>query len=118
VPLTQFFIDRFGWRHAFVALAGIVVASGLLPVALWMRRSPEAMGLRPDGEPFLLSERDVGLVERELERSVSPREAVRSREFWLIAIAFGLTVSGRAWPRGCSAARRRSGSSASSASAG
>jgi len=94
VPLTQFFIDRFGWRYAFVALAGIVVASGLLPVALWMRRSPEAMGLRPDGEPFTLSERDVGLVERELERSVSPREAVRSREFWLIAIAFGLTVSG------------------------
>ena len=94
VPLTQLFIDRLGWRHAFVALACIVVATGLAPIALWMRRSPESMGLRPDGEASTLSERDVGLVEREMERSVAPSDAVRSREFWLIAVAFGLTVSG------------------------
>jgi MFS family permease len=94
VPLTQLFIDRFGWRQAFLALAIVVVAFGAPPVALWMRRSPESMGLRPDGEPRRLSEHEIGLVERELERSVVPRDAVRSREFWLIAVAFGLTVSG------------------------
>jgi MFS family permease len=94
VPLTQLFIDRLGWRSAFVALAAVVLASGLWPVALWMRRSPESMGLRPDGERSTLSNREVDLVERELERSVSAHEAVRSREFWLIAIAFGLTVAG------------------------
>lgn len=94
VPLTQLLIDRFGWRGAFLGLAAIVVGCGMPPVALWMRRSPESMGLRPDGEPFRVSERNIGLVERELERSISPSEAVRSRDFWLIAIAFGLTVSG------------------------
>jgi cyanate permease len=94
VPLTQVLIDTLGWRSAFVALAGIVVLIAIPPVALWMRRSPESMGMLPDGEPFHLSERDIGLVEREIERSVSPQEAVHTREFWLIAIAFGLTVSG------------------------
>jgi len=94
VPLTELFIGQLGWRRAFVALAAIVLAAGTWPVALWMRRSPESMGMRPDGEPFTLDEREVGLVERELERSVSPHDAVRSRQFWLIAIAFGLTVSG------------------------
>jgi MFS family permease len=94
VPLTQILIERFGWRRAFLAIASLVVAAGVPPVAMWMRRSPESMGLRPDGEEFQLSEREIGLVEQELEVSVSPREAVRRRDFWLIAVAFGLTVSG------------------------
>jgi len=94
VPLTQYLIDTIGWRHAFLALAAIVVACAMPPVALWMRRSPESMGLRPDGEPSRLTASEIGLVEREIERSVLPRDAVRSRDFWLIAIAFGLTVSG------------------------
>jgi MFS family permease len=94
VPLTQLLIERVGWRQTFLVLATLVVAAGVPPVALWMRRSPESMGLRPDGEESQLSEREIDLVERELEVSVSPSEAVRRRDFWLIAIAFGLTVSG------------------------
>jgi MFS family permease len=94
VPLTQFLIERFGWREAFVTLAVVVLGAGIPPVALWMRRSPESMGLRPDGEAAHLTEREIDLVEHELEISVSAREAVRRRDFWLIAIAFGLTVSG------------------------
>jgi MFS family permease len=94
VPLTQLLIDRFGWRTTFVALAAIVVVSGAPPIFLWMRRSPESMGLLPDGEPVHATPGDIRVVERELERSVSPHDAVRSRSFWLIAFAFGLTVSG------------------------
>ena len=94
VPVTQWMIDGFGWRRAFVGLAAFVVVFGMPPVAMWMRRSPESMGLLPDGEPFRVSEQDIGLVEREIERSVEPHDAVRSRDFWLIALAFGLTVSG------------------------
>ena len=95
VPFTQLLIDHFGWRLAFVGLAAAVIVVGLPPVALWMRGTPEEMGLLPDGEaPRPASGPDLGLLAAELERSFSPREAVRSRDFWLIAVAFGLTVSG------------------------
>lgn len=94
VPLTQWLIDHLGWRSTFVALGAIVALFGIPPVAIWMRRSPESMGLAPDGEPSHPSSREIGLVEREIERSVTAAEAVRTREFWLIAFAFGLTVSG------------------------
>ncbi|MBI2963436.1 MAG: MFS transporter [Deltaproteobacteria bacterium] len=94
VPVTQLLLDHLGWRRAYLALAAIIVVFGIPPVAAWMRRSPESMGLLPDGAPHRATEEEIGLVEREIERSFSPDEAVRSREFWRIALAFGLTVSG------------------------
>ncbi|MGH7896991.1 MAG: MFS transporter, partial [Candidatus Binatia bacterium] len=96
VPFTQLMVDHFGWRTALLAVAAVVIACGVPPVALWMRRSPEEMGLRPDGDasPRESTVRDRGLFAVELERSFSPRDAIRSRDFWLIAVAFGLTVGG------------------------
>ena len=49
VPLTQFLIDRYGWRDAVGLLGLFVLLATVPPVALFMRRSPESMGLRPDG---------------------------------------------------------------------
>ena len=95
VPLTQELIERVGWRGAVRAIAALVVGIGIPPVALWMRRSPEEMGLRPDGDdPVPLPGGDIAAFEAELERSLTAREAVRQPSFWLIAVAFGLTVSG------------------------
>lgn len=96
VPLTQAMIDAFGWRQAFLGLAAIVVVVGVPPIALWMRGSPESMGLRPDGEESSTSGEGAAMLayEAELERSVDPREAIRGKTFWVIALAFGLTVSG------------------------
>lgn len=93
VPLTQYLIEQFGWRGAMGILAVFIPATVIPPVALFMRRSPESMGLRPDGdapppvgEPFDL--------DREIERSWTPAQAIRHRNFWLIAAAFALTVMG------------------------
>jgi sugar phosphate permease len=72
VPLTQFLIERCGWREAFLLLAAVVVGAGIPRVALWMRRSPESMGLRPDGEATHLSAREIDLVEHS-SRSRYPR---------------------------------------------
>ena len=100
VPLTQWMIDRFGWRGAFLGLSIAVVGVGIPPIALWMRRAPEDLGLLPDGiEPRRETTdpghaADVETLETELERSWTPREAIRSRNFWLIAVAFGLTIGG------------------------
>lgn len=93
VPLTQFLIDRYGWRDAFAVLAVVIVAVALPPVALLMRRSPEAMGLSPDGDAPGPEGGGVN-VAREMERSWTAAQAVRHRNFWLITAAFALTVTG------------------------
>ena len=92
VPLTQWLIEHQGWRGAFGWLGLIVLLAAVPPVALFMRRSPESMGLRPDGEPPA-PVGDAGTV-REIERSWTAAQALRSRNFWLITAAFSLTGAG------------------------
>ena len=93
VPLTQFLIDRYGWRNAFAALGVFILVVAVPPVALFMRRSPESMGLRPDGAAA--PRHGVALdLDREIERSWTPAQAMRHLNFWLIAAAFALTVMG------------------------
>ena len=93
VPLTQWLINRYGWRDAFAVLGVIIVAVAVPPVALFMRRSPESMGLHPDGVTPPPSGALIDL-DQEIERSWTPTQAMRSRNFWLIAAAFALTVMG------------------------
>ncbi|MDP8921826.1 MAG: MFS transporter, partial [Chloroflexota bacterium] len=51
VPLTQIFIDAFGWRMAWILLA--ILGTGLIvPLSMiFVRREPEDLGLLPDGGP-------------------------------------------------------------------
>jgi len=93
VPLTHLLIEGLGWRGAFVAIAAIVVVVGVPPIALWMRRSPEELDLLPDGD-VPRGPLDIRAIQAEVERSMTAREAMRGRDFWLIAIAFALTISG------------------------
>jgi len=89
VPLVQALIERLGWRGAFVALGGLVLAVGLLPIALFMRRAPAEL---PSIER--MPGTGDGRIEAEIDRSVTPREAVRDPNFWRIVMAFALTVMG------------------------
>jgi predicted MFS family arabinose efflux permease len=93
VPLTQHLIETYGWRNAFASLAGVVVLAAMPPVALFMRRSPESMGLRPDGDVPPGDSPHIDYDE-ELQRSWTPSQAIRHRNFWLIAAAFALTMMG------------------------
>ena len=133
VPLTEWLIARHGWRGAFGWLGVIVLVAAVPPVALLMRRAPEAMGLHPDGDTHAVGADPAAA--REIERSWTAAQALRSRNFWLITAAFSLTGAGlsatllhqiaflrdrglrdRRRP-GCSAPRRAWACSASSASA-
>jgi MFS family permease len=96
-PASQYLIEHVGWRHAYDVLALSVLVLVLPPVLLFMRRDPADMGLLPDGEPAHRSENreaQLALAARELERSVPPGVAMRDRSFWLLAAAFGLTMTG------------------------
>jgi sugar phosphate permease len=79
VPLSQFLIDRFGWRDAFGLLGILIVALVVPPVALVMRRSPEAVGLQPDGETVASWAEQGANPTDPVERSWTPSQAVRHR---------------------------------------
>ena len=83
----------FGWRSAILLMlaASLVV---LVPIGLLMRDRPERIGLRPYGQglaPQTASE------QAEESRRTSLRDAVRTRDFWLLAGSFficGYTSNG------------------------
>ena len=70
-----------GWRAGWVALAAIAVAI-VVPSLLFMRRRPEDLGLRPDGDPAPVDLE--GLPAALLERDFTLGEAVRTRAYWLV----------------------------------
>jgi MFS family permease len=86
-PLVALAVLNLGWRTAAV-LSGLVVLM-LLPLVLLIRRSPESMGLLPDGEPPSVHDPDRtthGLAAAPAEqREFTTREALRTPTFWLLA---------------------------------
>ncbi len=94
VPLTQMFIDWWGWERAWIILAiiGVIVIAPL--AAIFVRRQPEDMGLLPDGESMHVSEsgdegegRPAEFVD---EVSWTVREATRSPIFWSLVAMFSM----------------------------
>jgi len=98
-PLAQYLIGHVGWRNAYAVLAAMILVLVPPPVLAFMRRDPADLGLAPDGESPRSrqhAQESLELVARELEHSVRPERAVRDVSFWLLAVAFGLTMAGLA----------------------
>jgi len=49
VPLSQYFIELWGWRITFAALGGLAFVILLPLVSIFLRHRPEELGLMPDG---------------------------------------------------------------------
>jgi len=92
LPLVAFLVLTFGWRAA--ALASGIGVLMLLPLALLVRRSPESMGLLPDGERGASHASSVAARERvpslDGTHEFTTRQALRTRTFWLLAAFHGL----------------------------
>ena len=84
--LTQWAIETWGWREAYLLLAGVIVVIGFSVVALLVRESPQAMGLEVDGLPASSMQGSATRPNYGMER----REALRTSTFWLMLIAFTL----------------------------
>jgi MFS family permease len=92
-PLLAYAIHTWGWRRAAFG-AGVVFLLAGLPLALFVRRSPESMGLRPDGDPPLASGGGLSTahpIDRQ-EVNFTLRDAMRTTAFWLLTIATGLRI--------------------------
>ncbi len=99
VPLIALSISHYGWRETLfmIGIAAWVIG---LPLSLLFRSNPEKYGCQPDGE--ISSTRDgptdvppVGTSGNRLEpgpglasAGFTAREALRTRTFWLLAVAF------------------------------
>jgi MFS family permease len=99
-PLVGSLVQQWGWRAAWFA-TGATLVTALAPVA-WavVRRGPEAMGLRPDGDAA------IDGAPRSLRSAVQSDagvegatwlDALRTSTFWVFAIGaalYGLVASG------------------------
>ncbi len=85
-PFATYLISAFDWRGSFTVL-GIIALVMVIPLSLLLRRNPQEVGLLPDGADFSASE----TVPQKLMVSadyLSPRQAVRTRSFWLMLGTF------------------------------
>ena len=104
-----------GWRSTAL-VAGIVILAVVVPLSFLVRRSPESMGLQPDGDrpesdartgqrqqdrvdPFGAADHSSALSNSPLRTSSPPmsqdqdftaKEAMRTPSYWLFVLAVGL----------------------------
>jgi MFS family permease len=94
-------ILMFGWRHTWTIFGIGAIALGVAPALLVVRKAPEDMGLRPDGDLMAAQRRDIAAAPK-VARPVAvkdevywtPKEALRTSAFWLLAITFGIASIG------------------------
>lgn len=85
-PFATYLISAFDWRGSFTVL-GIIALVLVIPLSLLLRRNPREIGLLPDGADFSASE-TVSPKLVVLTDYLSPRQAVRTRSFWLLLSTF------------------------------
>lgn len=100
-PILSMAIQTWGWRvGAFFAGLGILAIG--VPLASLVRRSPESMGLEPDGDltgkPGHSPESsDKGHERPDREKlDFTPAEAIRTPAFWMFIFATMFRVAGLA----------------------
>jgi sugar phosphate permease len=105
-PLVGLMVFALGWRMtAFLSGVGILVI--VVPLSFLLRRSPESMGLLPDGDWAPARSRSAGdrveaspraqgaslpasAYRRQAELDFTAAEAMRTPSYWLLVLATGL----------------------------
>jgi MFS family permease len=92
-PILSYLILSYGWRTGAV-ISGIAILVVCLPAALPMVRSPEVLGLCPDGQPPPEKAGCPPGVPQAAasEANFTVREALRTVPFWILNLAITLRV--------------------------
>jgi len=97
IPVVTLMIDTYGWRPFLVGLAVVVLVIGI-PLSFVFRDQPKDYSPLPDGKSQAgldnsrrLSAQDVS---KGTDVSMTVREAIKTRAFWTVGIAFMLQVAG------------------------
>ena len=95
IPLAESGISHFGWRTAYVYMAGLILLMVVPLNLIFARRSPQDIGLSPDGDgggeatansrsSFQVKVMDASWAGRQWTLA----KAMRTRRFWFLAFAF------------------------------
>lgn len=95
-PTVAFLVLNLGWQTAAV-MAGILVLAIVTPASLLFRRSPESMGLLPDGDRPKAPKDGASVARAPLRHSpqagsvdFTVRQALKSPTFWVFTLALAL----------------------------
>ena len=92
VPLVGWVMQTYGWRVTAFGSGVLAIVVGL-PLAHLVRRSPADMGETVDGLPPAPPPGEDDAAHHEPpQREFSAREALRTRAFWLLALAHGFAL--------------------------
>jgi MFS family permease len=98
VPLLSVAVLRWGWQTAALWV-GVGMIVFITPLAIVYKRSPESIGIGPDGDALKrIPTRSAGLrlEDAEIEDGDdewTPRDAIRTRAFWTLAAGTVLRMS-------------------------
>ncbi|MGE5253422.1 MAG: MFS transporter [Planctomycetaceae bacterium] len=92
-PLLSYIILNNGWRTGTI-FAGLLILAVAIPAAIPIRRSPEEMGLHPDGRPPATKPPDPGASVASIVYDVhfSVRQALGTIQFWLLTASLSLRL--------------------------
>lgn len=95
LPWLQAIIGREGWRAACTTM-GVLVLAGVLPLVFLLRRQPEDLALRPDGDAAPAAgapPRATNVVDAAWAGTAwTLRRALGTARFWWIALGFFLAM--------------------------
>jgi MFS family permease len=81
-PLANWLISTYGWRTSYVVLGAVILVCTILTTHL-LRRDPSKMGQMPFGDNENEKQKS-----KYSEKGVSLKEAVKTRQFWLVWTMF------------------------------
>ena len=91
-PVLAFAVYTFGWRTGAV-IAGIALITVGVPIAMYAKRSPESLGLTPDGLPPASSRPQGHTTTHGKDETGAPaqeftaRQAMKTLAFWMLILA-------------------------------
>ncbi len=83
-PLTQWLISSYGWQQAFIIL-GLITLIITIPLALFMKHSPQQIGLKPYGEDSTVEDKESSAP---ATGGLPLNQVLKSGSFWV----FGLLI--------------------------
>jgi MFS family permease len=87
-PLTQWLISTYDWQWS-CRILGLITLVIIIPVAQFLKHSPQQAGLKPYGEGEIIEGKQSPSSSM---KGLSLRQAIRTRGFWLFGLVqtFGL----------------------------